>query len=416
MRRREHRLIVLDYEGTLCAPAALPEMSAPSSATRRYLHRLSQDPRNSVYVLSGRSKMVLDRWFGDLGVGLVAEHGCDFRHPFQPSWEPLVGLNDPTWRDGVIPILQYFCERTPGSNLELKDKVITWHFRDADPTFGSWQAKELQLHLAESCMNLPVEVVSGPKYLELRPVGATRVAAVQRIVSELSEPKLDFVFAMGSDKGDEDVFSYLNTYIRDPEGSCYTMCCYVGKTDITAADRYVPDVDTASKILKELAPASSALGKKTVWSGTPVAGSGVSTAAPGSTESSTLANSHGLAKRKDPLSALRQVHRSASYDAIMSPSSISGVFSSEQTGSSGRPASSVRSSESSGGAVGTQEASAAGMAPSPLVKSVLDIQAVPDDKAEPGRRFGVSFSPFSGGSRADSVSARDNVDSASKPS
>ena len=44
----------------------------------------------------------------------------------------------------------HFKERTPGAYLEVKEKTITWHFRDTDPIFGSWQAKELQLHLAES--------------------------------------------------------------------------------------------------------------------------------------------------------------------------------------------------------------------------------------------------------------------------
>jgi trehalose 6-phosphate synthase/phosphatase len=395
MRRRNNRLIILDYEGTLCAPAALPEMSVPSSATRRYLHRLSQDPRNSVYLLSGRSKDVLDRWFGDLNVGLVAEHGCDFRPPGMPSWEPLVGLHDPAWRDGVIPILQYFCERTPGSSLELKDKIITWHFRDADPTFGSWQAKELQLHLAESCMNLPVEVVSGPKYLELRPVGVTRVAAIQRIVAEFTDPKLDFVFAMGSDKGDQDVFSYLNTYVRDPEGVCITMCCHVGKTDITAADRYVPDVDTAFKVLKEMAPAASTPPvKKAAWNVGPAVSSNISSSAvTGNQESLAQGSSQSAVKRKDPLAAIRHVHRSASYDAIVGRS---GIFNPGQANSSGRASSGEYSGDASFAGTRAQEASAAAGIVSPLASNVVEVQAVPDEKAEPGRRFGVSFSPYSG--------------------
>jgi trehalose 6-phosphate synthase/phosphatase len=260
LRNRNRRLILLDYEGTLCASSGLSDLAWPSAVVRRYLQRLSFDPRNSVYILSGRSKYVLDNWFGDLPVGLVAEHGCDFRHPRHPAWEPLVGMHDAAWRDSVIQILQYFCERTPGAYLELKEKIITWHFRDADPTFGSWQAKELQLHLAESCMNLPVEVVSGPKYLELRPVGVTRVAAVQRIVAELPEPIVDYVFALGSDKGDEDVFAYISQYVRrEPsvDGSCVTMCCRVGEDrDVSAADRYVADVEAAQRVLKELAYAT----------------------------------------------------------------------------------------------------------------------------------------------------------------
>lgn len=255
MQPRRHRLFLFEYEGTLCAPVALADLATPSSSLRRYLARLSSDRANAVYIFSSRSKTVLDSWFGDLHVGLVAEHGCDFRHPGHPAWEPLIGLHDPAWRDEVVPILQYFSERTPGSHLELKEKVITWHFRDADPQFGSWQAKELQLLLAESCTNLPVEVVSGSKFLELRPVGVNRVAAVQRIIAELPEPALDFVLSLGSDKADEEVFSYLSTYIKnEPEVS--TLCCRVGKQQSSSADRYIPDVDSALRVLREIAPAA----------------------------------------------------------------------------------------------------------------------------------------------------------------
>lgn len=255
MQPRRHRLFLFEYEGTLCAPVALADLATPSSSLRRYLARLIADRANAVYIFSSRSKTVLDGWFGDLHVGLVAEHGCDFRHPGHPAWEPLIGLHDPAWRDEVVPILQYFSERTPGSHLELKEKVITWHFRDADPQFGSWQAKELQLLLAESCTSLPVEVVSGSKFLELRPVGVNRVAAVQRIIAELPEPALDFVLSLGSDKADEEVFSYLSTYIKnEPEVS--TLCCRVGKQQSSAADRYIPDVDSALRVLREIAPAA----------------------------------------------------------------------------------------------------------------------------------------------------------------
>lgn len=337
MRFRNRRLILLDYEGTLCAPAALSDLALPSPTVKKCLQRLSADPRNSVYILSGRSKVVLDSWFGDLDVGLVAEHGCDFRHPRHPAWEPIVGLHDPAWRDGVIPILQYFCERTPGAHLELKDKIITWHFRDADPMFGSWQAKELQLHLAESCMNLPVEVVPGPKYLELRPVGVTRVAAVQRIVAELPEPLADFVFAFGSDKGDEDVFSYLNQFVREVDGSCVTVCCRVGgDSEVSAADRYVPDVDAALRVLKELAPpSSSAAAKKSLGVGSggapSLSGSIASALSGGGTAVRPLVSNVGsigryglpngepanFTKRKGPLADVRHVHRSVSYDTII---------------------------------------------------------------------------------------------------
>lgn len=330
LRTRHRRLFMFEYEGTLCVPGALADLALPSPAIKRYLFRLCSDSRNSVYIMSGRSKAVLDSWFADLEVGLVSEHGCDFRHPRHPSWEPIVGLHDPAWRDSVMPILQYFSERTPGAHVDLKDKIITWNYRDADPIFGTWQAKELQLHLAETCMNLPVEVVAGHKSLDLRPVGVTRVAAVQRIVAELPEPQVDFVFAAGSDKSDEDVFGYLNTFVREEDGSCLTLCCHVGgSSDVTVADRFVPDVDAALRVLKELAPPSSAAaakkgGLRSAFLGGNSSGNipslsgsgGASIGASFPNVGPARIDSNASAADKGPIAKLRQSQRSASFDVI----------------------------------------------------------------------------------------------------
>lgn len=255
LRQRKKRLFILEYEGTLCHPAALPDLAAPSVSIRRFLQRLCADRRNLVYLMSGRSAETLEGWFGDLDIGMVSEQGCAIQHPGETIWEPTIEIDDQSWRASVLPILQYFTERTPGSHLEQKERTITWHFRDADPMFGSWQAKELQLLLAESCLNLPVEVISGLKHLELRPIGASRVGALQKILSKTSED-LDFTFAMGSDKADEDLFSFLNQYVRSGDGRVVTLTCRVGgKSDSSSAERYIPDPDTAMRMLRELGPA-----------------------------------------------------------------------------------------------------------------------------------------------------------------
>jgi trehalose-6-phosphatase len=38
-------------------------------------------PNIYVYSLSGRGHQYLDSWFGKTGVGLVAKHGCFYKHP-----------------------------------------------------------------------------------------------------------------------------------------------------------------------------------------------------------------------------------------------------------------------------------------------------------------------------------------------
>lgn len=302
-RNRSRRLFILAYEGALCDHASLSDLAAPGPALYRTLHLLCSDVRNTVYIISGRSQKMLESWFDDLDVGLVAEHGCSFRHPKHPNWEPLVAAqDDASWRDSVLPILEYFTERTPGTVLDPKDKVITWHFRDADPLFGTWQAKELQLLLAESLVNLPVEVLTGKSFIELRPVGVNRVSAVQRIIAEAAEPLVDFIFALGADKADEDAFTYINQYVRTPDSA--VLCCRVGgKSDHSSADRFVPDVESAVRALDKIATAATAARKPR-----PAAGPSAS------------AGPSALAKRMVPAASPSvpfRVHRSSSYDTGM---------------------------------------------------------------------------------------------------
>lgn len=305
IRTRNRRVFLFEYEGTLCQPAALPDLVSPTVSLRRFLQRLASEPRNSVYIMSGRSKDTLHSWFGDLDVGLISEHGCDFRHPDATEWVSVVDAADQSWRVGVIPILQYFTERTPGAHLEQKDKTITWHFRDADPRFGSWQAKELQLLLAESCMNLPVEVMSGPKVLELRPITVSRVGAVQRLLPDIPDG-VDFVFAIGSGKAHEDLYSFLNNFVRTGDGRVVTISCRVGgRSDSSAADRYVPDCDLVFKLVRDLAPAPvPAQPKKSKHNGGPGPISG-SLRTP-------------LSKSRGKILSITQAQRSTSYDGGVS--------------------------------------------------------------------------------------------------
>ncbi|EME32832.1 alpha,alpha-trehalose-phosphate synthase (UDP-forming) isoform 2 [Galdieria sulphuraria] len=67
------RLFLLEYEGTciirlfvlvLCHPKSLAELNSPTSTHIKILTRLCSDPRNIIVVISGRSKTILDNWFG----------------------------------------------------------------------------------------------------------------------------------------------------------------------------------------------------------------------------------------------------------------------------------------------------------------------------------------------------------------
>lgn len=69
----------------------------------------------------------------------------------------------------ALPVLSQYTESTDGSSVEVKEGALVWHHRDADPDFGSWQAKELQGHLESVLANEPVVVRTGHHIVEVMP-------------------------------------------------------------------------------------------------------------------------------------------------------------------------------------------------------------------------------------------------------
>lgn len=71
--------------------------------------------------------------------------------------------------DIVEPVMKQYTEATDGSSIERKESAIVWHHRDADPSFGSCQSKELLDHLESVLANEPVAAKSGQFIVEVKP-------------------------------------------------------------------------------------------------------------------------------------------------------------------------------------------------------------------------------------------------------
>lgn len=59
-----------------------------------------------------------------------------------PLTQPANGLHSlPPSLPAPRPCLQLYTESTDGSFIEAKESALVWHYRDADPDFGSWQVR-----------------------------------------------------------------------------------------------------------------------------------------------------------------------------------------------------------------------------------------------------------------------------------
>lgn len=57
----------------------MPHLAVPSSDTLNLLSALSSDPKNSIYIVSGRDRKFLEEWFVNIPIGLSGEHGSFIR-------------------------------------------------------------------------------------------------------------------------------------------------------------------------------------------------------------------------------------------------------------------------------------------------------------------------------------------------
>jgi trehalose 6-phosphate synthase/phosphatase len=73
------------------------------------------------------------------------------------------------WKQVVEPVMEKYTESTDGSYIERKESAMVWHYRDADPDFGLWQAKELLDHLESVLVSQAVTVKRGAHVVEVKP-------------------------------------------------------------------------------------------------------------------------------------------------------------------------------------------------------------------------------------------------------
>jgi len=199
------RLILLDYDGTLVYFAKKPEKAKPDEKILRLLEALAEAPKNEVVIISGRDKETLEKWFGGLNVGLVAEHGVWIKEKKEEKYEMLEPLRD-DWKEEIRSILELYVDRTPGSFIEEKEFSLVWHYRKADPELASMRARELKDALLHLVANLNLGVLEGSKVMEIKSAGINKGMIT---LHWLSKEKWDFILAIGDDWTDEDIFAVL---------------------------------------------------------------------------------------------------------------------------------------------------------------------------------------------------------------
>lgn len=198
----QQRLLLFDFDGTLVKLKSRPELAVPDERVKAVLTHLASDPKNEVWIVSGRDRNFLETHLGTTGVGLIAEHGGWIK---RENWEPVIhGMVE--WKKRVMGIMEEYTDRNIESFIEEKEFGVAWHYRNVEPKIGFLTSRELLTLLKNHLHNVPVQIIDGNKVIEVKHYMAHKGTTCK---DNVLLGHHDFVLAFGDDRTDEDMFEQL---------------------------------------------------------------------------------------------------------------------------------------------------------------------------------------------------------------
>jgi trehalose 6-phosphate synthase/phosphatase len=235
--KTQKRILFLDYDGTLVDFKPNIEQASPDEDLYKILNQLTEDPANHVVLISGRKHENLGEWFGDSNFDMIAEHGAWFKKQ-KGNWHKLPGLSA-QWKRDILPILETYVDRTPGSFIEEKTFSLVWHYRKAQKGLGELRAAELMNNLKYLATDKGLQLLPGNKVVEVKNIEINKGKAALTLIDNIN---YDFIMAFGDDITDEDIFKAL------PESS---ITIKIGD-NLSAAKFFLRTPAEARRLLKNL--------------------------------------------------------------------------------------------------------------------------------------------------------------------
>ncbi len=226
------RLFFLDYDGTLVGFKKDAETARPTDRIYELLDELQKPSANQIVIISGRSYTTLNQWFNDRSYFLVAEHGAWSNYPTY-QWNNKHHLST-RWKTPVKRIMHKYLNLTPGALIEEKTYSLAWHYRRVQVGLGQMRSQELIESLRYLLPQYNLQLLMGDKVIEIKSSELNKGKAAIDIVNHF---KPDFIFAIGDDSTDEDMFYDLpDTAITVKVGNKSSAAKYYVESQEDAVD------------------------------------------------------------------------------------------------------------------------------------------------------------------------------------
>ena len=199
-KSKKEKLLILDYDGTLVGFKNNPLDAKPSNDLYDLLDQLQAEKNTTVAIISGRDKDTFDSWFGNKNYNLVTDHGVWWFS--DKKWTALERVKT-EWMENIMPILETFVDRTPGTFIESKKYSLAWHYRMADPELAKIRTIELNTVLTSMVANNELSILQGNKVIEIKSSNVNKGRAMNQIILQKT---YDFIAIAGDDWTDEYMF------------------------------------------------------------------------------------------------------------------------------------------------------------------------------------------------------------------
>ncbi|KAJ5500295.1 Trehalose-phosphatase [Penicillium expansum] len=222
-------------DGAIFGPAFGIEESIPSDKACTILQTLINDPKNILYIVSNRSIEQLQEVLEKLPceLGFIVENGCFLREPESEPWIPFVPESAMKWRPGIKKMMEYFHERTEGSQIEERRCSLTFQYNDAvDRELAARQASELADQINGACGRAYFHVIREATSVKFGPLHAAlgNGRAATYILDHLPNTRYpEFLFAAGGSRSSETLFRWANELAVAPVASRFEKS-ELGKT------------------------------------------------------------------------------------------------------------------------------------------------------------------------------------------
>ena len=203
VRRAPHRLLALDYDGTLAPFRAERALATPLNGVKEILRDIRDQRNTELAILSGRpARQVRDLIGAELRVPIYGVHGWELIHPDgTEDSRPVSALQS----DGLTQAIALAAAAGYGATLERKSASVALHTRGLNHSRDvEEQVRNLWQPLAE---HHKLSLTSFDHGVELRGRGRDKGTALAEL--QHHAPADALIVYVGDDATDEDAFCYL---------------------------------------------------------------------------------------------------------------------------------------------------------------------------------------------------------------